>query len=97
MLAGRLELKVMKILERLTEGLRPITRLTWESLSPDCHTVAVDVSVENSGGRAFVLYLVRKDTYSLELFNIHLATKSQILCGTLACIMTYSEELREWI
>ena len=39
--------------------LRPITRLTGESLSCDCHTVEVDVSAENSVGRALVLYLLK--------------------------------------
>ena len=47
----------MKILERLIDGLSPITRLTGESLLMDCHIVVVEVSVENSAERAFILYL----------------------------------------
>ena len=62
----------MKILERLTEGLRPITRLTGESLSFDCHIVVVDVSVANSAGRALILYLLKKLKHTFMSCYIHL-------------------------
>ena len=49
----------MKILERLTEGLRPTTRLVGEIPSSDCQNVVADVSVENSADRALALYLIK--------------------------------------
>lgn len=59
-MVGRLESNLIKILERLMKFLRPITRLTGDSLSCDCHNVVVEVSAENSVGRALVLYLLKK-------------------------------------
>ena len=59
MTVGRADLNLMKILDKLTEGWRPMTRPTGEMLSSDCHDVIAEVSDENSLGLAFVSYLLK--------------------------------------